>query len=276
MKKPFPIQKLKFALRAIEHDITEQQRQMLMMHYANRVASMECIARFAQYGSFHSANSQYGTLAGKIADQLGYKRRDHNRTYTIATACSTRDSKGHRQWRLDDEVAQALEQLGWVSPCEGEAVGSLYSQLADVPDTEREALMKARRGQGVFRNEVVALWSACAVTGCSLFRILVASHIVPWRDASDHERLDPFNGLLLTPNFDSLFDSFLISFEDNGSILLSKNLSTEMRTALGVNGHQKLRFVRPETQRYLERHRRIFLEREQGLDPAHASWVASM
>jgi HNH endonuclease len=260
MKKPFPVERIKDALLAVEPDLTGQQRQMLMTHYANRIASMERIARFGDYQSYHSANSQYGTLAGRIADQLGY-RSPGSQTATVATVVPERDEKGHYQWRMDDEVAESLEQLGWVSPSDDLlVVGDSLFQFGDVPDTEREALTKARIGQGIFRNEVVALWGCCAVTRCSLSRILVASHIVPWRDSTNAERLDPFNGLLLTPNFDRLFDQCLISFSDDGSILLSKNLSDEMRAALGVTERHRLRFVRPEMLPYLRRNRALFLE----------------
>jgi hypothetical protein len=105
MKKPFPVENIKAALLAVEHDLTGQQKQMLMTHYANRVASMERIARFGDYQSYHSANSQYGTLAGKIADHLGYSSPG-DQTATSATHLPERDSKGHHQWRMDDEVAQ--------------------------------------------------------------------------------------------------------------------------------------------------------------------------
>lgn len=113
----------------------------------------------------------------------------------------------------------------------------------------------------MFRNEVVALFSGCcAVTGCSLSQILIASHIVPWKDATDAERLDPFNGLLLTPNLDKLVDRLLIAFNDDGSILLSKSLSAEVRMTLGVNEQSRLRFMRPAVLPYLHRHRRLFLD----------------
>jgi len=108
----------------------------------------------------------------------------------------------------------------------------------------------------------MALWGICAVTGCSLSRILVASHIVPWeRCVTARERLDAFNGLLLTPNLDKLVDRFLISFNDDGSILLSKNLGTEERVILGVSEQSRLRFVRPAMRPYLQRHRELFLKK---------------
>ena len=93
--------------------------------------------------------------------------------------------------------------------------------------------------------------------------VLIASHIVPWaKCATNEERLDPFTGLLLTPNLDKLFDQFLISFKNDGAILLSKELSAEERTALGVTERSKLRFVRPAMLPYLKRHRDLFLKKQ--------------
>jgi HNH endonuclease len=79
--------------------------------------------------------------------------------------------------------------------------------------TTREALIDARRGQGKFRVEVGVRWNnICAVTGCGIVEVLRASHIKPWRDSTNRERLDPENGLLLAAHVDALFDKDLITF----------------------------------------------------------------
>lgn len=90
-----------------------------------------------------------------------------------------------------------------------------------VPDvTERDALTKARIGQGRFRADVIGLWrigEACTLTRLDIPELLVASHILPWRHSTNEERLDPCNGLLLVAHADKLFDRFLLSFrEDRG------------------------------------------------------------
>jgi hypothetical protein len=76
--------------------------------------------------------------------------------------------------------------------------------------------------------------------------------------ATDKEKIDPFNGLLLTPNLDKLVDRFLISFNDDGSILISRDLGEEERKILGVGKQNRLRFVRPAMLPYLKRHRELF------------------
>lgn len=84
----------------------------------------------------------------------------------------------------------------------------------EVSETEREAIVQSRVGQGKFREDLIRYWGKCAVTGCELIKILKASHIKPWRYSSNIERLDKFNGLLLIPNLDSTFDNGLISFDN--------------------------------------------------------------
>ena len=231
MKKPFPVERVKAAFLAIADKLTEPQKQMLRTHYLYRVASMGTIARFGDYDSYRSANLHYAAVGRRIADQIGYDC-PRGPMETLGSVMPESDREGHAQWRMDEAIADALEAVGWVSSAD---VAPALSASPGERETEREALVKSRMGQGIFRSEAIALWGCCAVTGCALSQILVASHIVPWKDATNQERLDPFNGLLLTPNMDRLFDQFLIAFNDDGSILLSKSLSAEMKAALGVN-----------------------------------------
>ena len=64
--------------------------------------------------------------------------------------------------------------------------------------TEQAAIYSSRRGQGVFRDGLLRLWGGCAISGYHRNEVLIASHIKPWKVASDNERLDPYNGLLLS------------------------------------------------------------------------------
>lgn len=101
--------------------------------------------------------------------------------------------------------------------------------------TARLTLALARIGQGAFRLNLLQRWGgACAVTGITNCSVLVASHVKPWRDSDDRERLDPNNGLLLCANLDALFDAYLISFADDGSMLVSEMLDEAERNRLGL------------------------------------------
>ena len=135
--------------------------------------------------------------------------------------------------------------------------------------TEQTRLAKARVGQGRYRAEVMAFWGGqCALTGASLPELLVASHIRPWASCNDAERLDSFNGLLLVAHMDALFDSFLMSFDDTGTMLLSARLTAKDRSIVGLG--LKLPRLRPHARHvpYLGHHRLTFMAKEAGLKTA--------
>lgn len=90
-----------------------------------------------------------------------------------------------------------------------------------IVETDKYALVLARRGQGRFREKLLTLERACRLTGVDKPSHLIASHTKPWRDSTNSERLDPENGFMLTPTVDHLFDKGFISFEDNGDLLVS-------------------------------------------------------
>lgn len=101
--------------------------------------------------------------------------------------------------------------------------------------TEKVQLQKARLGQGKFRANVLAVEHRCRITGVDNPELLVASHIKPWRSCEDsRERLDGFNGLLLTPHVDYLFDKGLISFRDTGELMISDSLHVGDIERLGL------------------------------------------
>ena len=90
--------------------------------------------------------------------------------------------------------------------------------------TEAIALVKLRRGQQFFRQTVLNVYGVrCCITGINIPRLLVASHIKPWRDSSD-ERLDPRNGLCLSSLHDAAFDAGLITLDEQFKLVLSKRL----------------------------------------------------
>jgi putative restriction endonuclease len=90
-----------------------------------------------------------------------------------------------------------------------------------IPTTEREALITARRGQGLFKERVMLIERRCRITGVENLIHLRAGHCKPWRDSDNAERLDGENGLLLTPSIDHLFDRGFISFQGDGALIIS-------------------------------------------------------
>lgn len=131
--------------------------------------------------------------------------------------------------------------------------------LTDAPlsETEKDALIKARVGQGWFRDALVKRWRGCAVTNCADPALLIASHILPWRLCTTRvERLGVSNGLLLAPHIDKAFDIGLISFDDAFRILISEKMRKADEIALNIHPGMTLKSrdhsdIRP----FLKRHR---------------------
>lgn len=131
--------------------------------------------------------------------------------------------------------------------------------LEGLEPTVREAVIMARVGQGIFRRLLLEAWDGqCAVTGATLLPVLVASHIKPWMVASNEERLDPANGLLLVGTLDRLFDTGLITFEDDGAIRISPLVPQADYRALGLTPSLKLRHVPDASLPFLAVHRADF------------------
>ena len=121
--------------------------------------------------------------------------------------------------------------------------------------TEQEQVIVSRLGQGNFRRNVIKLWGSCSVTGLQSVTLLRASHIKPWKDSNNQERLNPFNGLLLIPDYDFLFDRGYIAFKNNGSVIISQRLSPFACKVFDINNDLQLRSVFPENKEYLDFHR---------------------
>ncbi len=121
-------------------------------------------------------------------------------------------------------------------------------------ETDKITLIKTRIGQGEFRNGLISYWKGCAVTGYKTPNMLIASHIKPWRDSNNQERLDSFNGLLLTPNIDKAFDTGFISFDSKGKILISDIFDSPK--GLGIEDGMRINFENAHRS-YLEYHRDV-------------------
>ena len=106
--------------------------------------------------------------------------------------------------------------------------------------TEKDSIVKSRIGQGSFRKDLIEYWHGCAISQCPLTWMLIASHIKPWKDADNQERLDVYNGLLLLPNYDKLFDLGYISFNRNGRIMCSRLLDNFDKDVIGLTNDMHL------------------------------------
>lgn len=147
----------------------------------------------------------------------------------------------------------------WMLVAQLSQEGDLERSVSDFgrrEKTERESIVRSRIGQGAFRKSLLAYWgNACAVTSCGNASLLVASHIKPWARCDNDERLDPSNGLLLSPTLDACFDAGYITFADDRSIIISEALRPEDAARLGVDAGLKLTRITPQHCRYLQHHR---------------------
>lgn len=155
--------------------------------------------------------------------------------------------------KIDHGLLSALMSLGKFSPysniadeveaCDVAIIDAIEDLLQDkikadrsISETEVAALIKARKGQGIFRRNVERLEPRCRVSGLEDKRLLIASHIKPWRACETaQERLDGANGLLLAPHIDRLFDIGLITFEKSGILRISDTLDDSARDCLGLS-----------------------------------------
>ena len=182
--------------------------------------------------------------------------------------------------RIDYLLFKELMQIGKFDPLEHVAeiemaddiqiIDSIENRIqanieADITldQTEKESVVKARKGQGVFRRNVEQLESCCRVTGLEDKRLLIASHVKPWRACeTSAERLDGANGLLLAPHIDRLFDKGLITFECDGKVNVSSTLDDKAVGCLGLEAalkHGVAAFSKLQDI-YLDYHRdRVFL-----------------
>lgn len=136
-------------------------------------------------------------------------------------------------------------------------IESARGELESAGETEREQLVQARMGQGRFRQLLLeAFGSRCVVTGVAFEPLLRASHLKPWRDGTNADRLSVHNGLLLRADVDALFDAGYISFADYGALLVSPDLPEGVLARLGVAEDFELpeSVLTPERQEYLRHH----------------------
>jgi hypothetical protein len=126
-----------------------------------------------------------------------------------------------------------------------------------IDETEKLSLIKSRRGQGLFRQSVASVEPCCRITRVSNPTYLVASHIKPWSRCTNEERLDGENGLMLAPSIDHLFDGGFISFDDDGSLLISPVADTDAMRQMGLplDGEINVGVFTDKQRHYLEYHR---------------------
>lgn len=134
---------------------------------------------------------------------------------------------------------------------------------AGMNSIDREVTAKSRGiAQRFFRGNLLRLWQgSCAVTSVQEPRVLRSGHIKPWTESDVREKVDHFNGLLLVPNLDALFNEGLVSFRDDGRMMISTEWKADDKRRMHITPDLRLRTVHPESSPYLEFHRDVVFER---------------
>ena len=161
-----------------------------------------------------------------------------------------RNATGHHMY--SSALAQFSQYLADAHNNDVESDIDTIFEDQNLNETERRNLVKSRIGQGIFRQRLLAHWKQCAVTGFADTGLLVASHIKPWRASNNSERMDGFNGLLLTPNLDKAFDAGLITFDLGGQIVVSPRLKDFSK--LGITTEMKVD-LSPDHEPFMTFHR---------------------
>lgn len=126
-----------------------------------------------------------------------------------------------------------------------------------MPTTEELQLLKARRGHGRYRTQLLELCPFCPITMITDDRLLIASHIKPWAKSNDFEKTDPYNGFMFSPTFDFLFDRGFMSFTDDRKTILSPFLSKMTYSKIGISDNKLITMLPVEgREKYLDYHRK--------------------
>ena len=259
------------ALMALQ-PLPKSYHNILSQHYhaPNRDITATKLSQALGYQKFIAANLHYGTLARKIGDKVNI-----HPDMALNLLVTFERINGEWHWQMRPELATALEHLGWVedkknisNDIESEETEKNQNIIDDIDriykdpkikETEKKRLVETRLGQGEFRRNLVRYWQEkCALTEIDQTEILIASHIKPWAESNNQERLDNYNGLLLNPTIDALFDRGLISFEVSGKIMISPKISQENLLLLGIHKEMKLRKITQEHEKYLQYHRQKY------------------
>lgn len=133
-------------------------------------------------------------------------------------------------------------------------------QIIDLTKEQKIILSKYQIKQTEFRLTLIKYWGGCSVCACKNTDILISSHIKPWNECDENEKYDLYNGLLLTPNYDKLFNNYMITFDEIGMIIISNSLSEDDLVKLNISRNDRISpdKLTLQHQVFLEEHRAIY------------------
>ncbi len=224
------------------------------IHFAN------CSGLKKSLGSSSTTKKYFKVCSNSIEELEQWSLNTYNKELTPCRTCKKRGLLV--AWYAEIKNLQAASALSLKSDID-ELEECLTSQTDPEKRTEIETLIKARLAQGKFRKDVLKLYPSCPLTGLDIEPLLIASHIKPWSVCNNNERLDPFNGLMLAPHIDALFDKGLITFDTDGTIKISPKIDPKNQERLGISSSMKLKKIRSKSKKYFEYHRNHVFQKEE-------------
>jgi hypothetical protein len=160
---------------------------------------------------------------------------------------------------IDIKVTQLTDEINLLSETAIDtAVEEALIGRTDIGPTTKSQLVKSRRGQGIFKSNVRLNEKACRITGITNIKHLIASHIKPWSESSDTEKLNGCNGLLLAPHVDHLFNNGMIGFSDAGDLIISPKLDKNILSSWKIDEVLNVGKFNEEQKEFLKYHRHKF------------------
>lgn len=262
------ITKLASALRSVEISVTELADMRLLYKSTNGLRYELDMRERPQGPTIRSSS----TLGSKIKRALGDPESYYGMNYVGR-------SRGDQKWVMADVFRAAIDQANLFANApvvadalipwdetddeidEEEKIADEIANDESLTETMRDQLRRARLGQGKFRERVQLVSPACRLTGVTHPDFLIASHIKPWRDCDNEERLDGNNGLMLSPHIDHLFDEGFISFEDDGCVIISVKLSPEILKAWSIDVSLNAGHLNEQQKQYMTHHREFIFQK---------------
>lgn len=169
-------------------------------------------------------------------------------------------------WVIKPEMLTAIDELGLFKKNSRKLSArndilheqiKAYKDIANFEGEERKSIIKIRCNQGKIRNIALRKYHKCELCGLQIKPLLIASHIKPWSISNPSEKADIDNIMLLCPMHDALFDKHLITFDDEGKIMINPNITDKEKELLNINEQQVVE-VNEKRRLYLESHRKEF------------------
>lgn len=172
-------------------------------------------------------------------------------------ACSAAEENSKLNFYNVKNVNKTYYQLQEIVEINKDIIADIEEALnnINIEGKEREAIVKVRINQSVFRERLMDKYGKCCLCGVMERDFLIASHIKPWSVCADKEKIDVNNGLLLCPNHDKLFDKGYISFDDNGRVMLSDKLHKTDSIFMNINDEMHIDLT-AENRKYMGYHRK--------------------